>query len=886
MPEPQTADTGTATAPPPQYSPDEFAAQIKAKYPVYKDWPTDHLVNEVTTKHPEYKSWVKTAPAQATPEAIERNKQESPFEKENKPSFLGEAMRTAEKIPLKVIGIDTNAGGRSGWSAGLGAGYDWVKQNAKAALDAVNPFRVGAPSMVKDVVHGMDDTSREGEIISRTGRSVEPAAANETGAFQNRPGGPVQKLGAELEHPQLASALRTAASMVPVVGPSAVHAGHSLARATNTQEAGEALADAGGTAGQAFLMSEPGQRFTNQAIEKVGGGVNRSIVKPVANAASSAVERFKTPEAQRAMTQAIQPGVNIPRAQESIGIAGPRMQQVREATGREVNNTGDALELNRDAKKVVLKAIEDRVGPVADLQPDTSTVAKAMRGSMDNITRKQYGAAADAIEKRASVYDEGGHTFRDIENRIQTLNNHLANFYKQATPGENPVSMHAEADLAEVKELRDVLDKGVENLSGDGVKDLKREYGAQRDVEKALARQHAVTTRQKGAGLWEGLAYLHAAGELASGNLMGAAKSAATLAAGKRLATLRNPNFLLKQAFHGKDAFEAAEAIPAHAGPPAPHGLLPKPATEAGFTQEDASGSTRGGRYTTPAAQLGNDNPIEAKFIREIPKASRSPQAQLPRSAQSLDFMRQAMGKVPPAVDERFARESTSPVQGHEWADERRQGPFGEGGIRTTPKGELRGTSSEDARSLIQQTLDMMRSGDRPGRYYDENEMGDYNPQKEQSASRGVTSGGRWRGVSSMRTMLPWLQDNDFSPAELERALKAFDKGKVTSAMASAMKFVEREAAERSQGNEAEPGGREPGDESEEEAPMPAVGDYKPSKKAQEMSAPRQSLGPEWEAGELSHEISRYKSILQNPKATLEERAMASAKLRELQEEH
>jgi len=44
------------------YSVDEFAAQIKAKFPEYANWPTDHLVSEVVAKHPEYRSWVTLDP--------------------------------------------------------------------------------------------------------------------------------------------------------------------------------------------------------------------------------------------------------------------------------------------------------------------------------------------------------------------------------------------------------------------------------------------------------------------------------------------------------------------------------------------------------------------------------------------------------------------------------------------------------------------------------------------------------------------------------------------------------------------------------------------------------------------------------------------------------
>lgn len=61
-----------------QYTPEEFASQIKAKYPVYKDWPTDHLVNEVVTKHPEYKSWVKAAEPAGSQTSAQKTEQPQP----------------------------------------------------------------------------------------------------------------------------------------------------------------------------------------------------------------------------------------------------------------------------------------------------------------------------------------------------------------------------------------------------------------------------------------------------------------------------------------------------------------------------------------------------------------------------------------------------------------------------------------------------------------------------------------------------------------------------------------------------------------------------------------------------------------------------------------
>ena len=40
------------------YTIEQFATQIKDKYPEYKDWDNEYLTRQVITKYPEYKDWV------------------------------------------------------------------------------------------------------------------------------------------------------------------------------------------------------------------------------------------------------------------------------------------------------------------------------------------------------------------------------------------------------------------------------------------------------------------------------------------------------------------------------------------------------------------------------------------------------------------------------------------------------------------------------------------------------------------------------------------------------------------------------------------------------------------------------------------------------------
>ena len=690
-----------------------------------------------------------------------RTTADNPIEK-NAPSMLSRVASEAAALPARAVGIGVEKD----------AGTNWVKSNVKMAADLANPMRVGAPQVVKDIVHGMDDTSREGEMIARTGRSVERAAPGEAGAMQSRPGGPVFKSGAELEHPQAASWIRKAASFAPVVGPAAVRAGHELA----TGREGDTIAgvaDAAAVASQTALMTKGGQEAAERAVTPVVRPVARGVTA-VGRAGYRGLIKGEPPkalikDAPVTFKQAIQPGVNVPKGDESIAIAGPRMQQVMQERGMNMQReTGDGavpvtkkgLDVVKAAKETIYDAIDKRLGPVAELSPDTKPVGDAIRGTMDKVSRRQFPEVAAKLDERAAAYDGNDFTLRDIENRIQRGNVELAGHYNQTVGKNAGLSWDGEATKAELTASRKLLDQKIKALTGNtDITDLKREYGALRDVERSLAKQHAISTRVKDAGLWEGLAYLHAAGDLISGNALGAAKAGGVLAIGKMLKNMRDPNWLLEQSFHGPKAFQAAKPIAASSGPPAPAGLLTEGPKPAGWNAEDASGTNRGqsGRWTTPAAQLPDQEPIKPTFIREIPKTrpgTRTPIRGLLTSGEK------AASTTPPAVEQKFAAEKVG--GGPNWLK----------------------TASEPVTSINQR-----------------------------SAQTG--------------------------PKEL------------------------------------------PGTSGPSGKFLKAARGYKPSEKAETMSAPAKKYGPEFEAQQAQEEINRSRAIQDDPKASDEVKAVASERLRD-----
>src|SRR5579884_237697 len=614
------------------------------------------------------------------------------------------------------------------------------------------------------------------------------------------------------------AAIGAAAIAAPeIVGPAMVaHGGLQLARnlpealrgnpeaVEKTFLAGSEAASGGAMTGGA--IASPAPTMTGRLV-RAG---NRALIKGEPPAAI-------VPAAPKAFTQAIQPGVNIPRAQESIQIAGPRIQQLRQAGAlrdldgnpiSEIRSTGQLLGAVRSAKQAVIGAIEQRLGPVEQLQVDASAAGKAMRDSISKRVREQFPQQAARIEARSAAYDKPM-SLRDIEDAIIDANDDLKGFYKQPVAGESPVTADTRATQAEVRVLRNLLHTKEEELSGAGVKDLKREYGALRDVERAAARQHAIRTRTKEGGLWEGLSYLHAAGDLLSGNALGAARAGGALAVGRMLKTLRNPDFLIEQSFHGPKAFAPAEPIARAPGPPQPRALLGPGATPLGpGIQPDTSGTFRDptARWATPRAALPEPSPTPAKFIREIKRQSVKP---APEVRGFLPSGEAPETSIPPVPEEQFTREEVRPsAAGAEFAPERRLGTMGRGGVRTTPAAQLPGVAEsilpEQASLLVRQTLDIMRSADRPGRYFAETTPEEHTLAGRRDFKHGERMGGHWYSVGSLRDQLPWIKETEFTPQQLEQALQSLEKGRITKVMRSAMDYLRRGAGPRM---------REPGEE-------------------------------------------------------------------------
>jgi hypothetical protein len=345
-------------------------------------------------------------------------------------------------------------------------------------------------------------------------------------------------------------------------------------------KAGQTRQVATDTAGATALAASPYLiKAGTYAAEHIGAPLARAVTEAASDIMPERVKSLTRnfgitkPPPEKALTQALQPGVNIPRAAESFEIGGPRLQNVAQGMGEQITEPGHLIpgaKVMQAAKHGIWDAIEERIGPLDDRLADTTDVANAMKEAVPDRIREQYPEQAARLDKRAETYI-GQKSLRQLENNIESANNDLRGLYSRPNLTDSSVSADAAMTKAEVEANRALLDRKVEELSGnEDVATLKREYGALRDIEKAAARANRVVSRQKNMPLYEGLAALSAAGDLVSGDLFGAAKGAFKIGVGRYLQRLRDPNYLIDQAFQGRNAFKPAADIPA-AKPPIPH---------------------------------------------------------------------------------------------------------------------------------------------------------------------------------------------------------------------------------------------------------------------------------------------------------------------------
>ena len=298
--------------------------------------------------------------------------------------------------------------------------------------------------------------------------------------------------------------VHAALQSTPIIGPSIETAGNDIHDENYSGAAGGLTGVIGQVAAPELLEKAPAavQSLTTTAKELA---VIRSLVDG-------------PPESL--MTQAIKPGKNNVGWNADVQKALPNIKAAEEQLGRPIAGLDDALEATAHAKKSIWKQYVDRLTPAAKMgaQIDGNAIADAMVNSIDKRTALQNPGLVEKVKATADTYRRPI-GLDEAEDFLQSANKDLNSYYAKNKVGRqvalNDPSMSS--TVAEAEALRDGLYSKLDDISGPGTGDLKKQYGALTNIEKEMTGRKLVADRQQPNSLSEQIGMVRGAGKMARG---------------------------------------------------------------------------------------------------------------------------------------------------------------------------------------------------------------------------------------------------------------------------------------------------------------------------------------------------------------------------------
>jgi hypothetical protein len=503
------------------------------------------------------------------------------------------------------------------------------------------------------------------------------------------------------------------AAALPLVGPWAAHLGERA----GTGDIGGATGEALGTVAAGGIANE----LPN--VSRIADKVVRGTPFTDAGRLDAAVKQITTVKP---------PTMNEVEYEGRVRQAVGDLQDIATKNGGKIESPIDA----RNAINERIGQLEHPIGtqlealrndPRFQVHPDeyqgaiSSAIDQAL-GKLDTLNPEEKAAA------KAKVMDWFGErpkSYAELEGNRQRMNQEADKYWKADTAGKRAIDVSdatATAQRAAGNALRDMLygddaNPGMLEKAGIKITDSDGNPVNMRDFRKRVGnlieiRDHfedAIVKAQR-SGDWSAFGAMSKGPSLAAGGLgalwgMMSGHLGLGIVGGEALKSLadyrntKNANLNTEKAFRNLASTAPQEPAPqlnVTATQPPPlrdQRALPAPATAAGWNEPDTSGPVRGGRWTTPAAQLSGVGAIHAQFVREIPHAPAevpnrpllpAPQPEVPLPATN----------IPPLVTPQHAVEPTGTMENPSLV-----GIRGQGGIRTAAP-RFRGEIPEKPSSL------------------------------------------------------------------------------------------------------------------------------------------------------------------------------------------
>lgn len=273
---------------------------------------------------------------------------------------------------------------------------------------------------------------------------------------------------------------------------------------------------------------------------------------PVARATEGAVNRLSgfadgTPE--QVITRVARPNKNNVSWNSDTQTAIPLMKSAEKVIGKPIDDFESAITANNVAKKQIWAQVQQRMQAAgqAGATIDGNAIADAIMQSVDKRTALKDPALAQRVQQFADTYRRPI-PVNEAEDFLQSGNAQLNGYYAKNKVGRQAALNDPEtaSTVFETDALRDALYNKIDQLSGPGASQLKKAYGALKNVGNALETQKLVYDRKAPTNMPEQLSYLKAGGKILTGNVPGGVKD---IAVQRFLSEVNDQNAMIGRAF-------------------------------------------------------------------------------------------------------------------------------------------------------------------------------------------------------------------------------------------------------------------------------------------------------------------------------------------------
>lgn len=479
-------------------------------------------------------------------------------------------------------------------------------QHWSQRLGLSNPIASGVVDAAEGAVSGLAGTVYQGGDMIRRGLGMDRI----------------------INQPDVQQAMSTPDSL-------AGRAGHFLEQAAEYAVPAGIATRATKGAGLVARMAGQGAASGATALVQSGGNpvaagtamVLGSAGPAIGPAAQAVTARIGKVNPTMAMVKALKPAATNTGFVAALDKAMPEIKAVEQEIGKPISGVRDLLEATKAAKERIWSQLEQIAGPQMQRGVDGTPIAEEMLRSIPAKVRLENPEQVARVVEAASQYRRT-FTVQQLETLLQDTNAELQSYYgkypgaQRAALRANPETAHT---VAQAEKLRDLINKSLDSAGEGGAPaELKRRYGALRNIENEVYRRINVAERQAPESLSQQLTKTEAIGKLAKAgykaarlDLLGAGADAAEAIASAKysnyLKELNSTDSLVRRSFEQYTKMPQ----PIHYEPVAPRALL----TEGAIRMPGAPDPS--GVWAVPG-QFAQREPI-GNPSRLLPPASRGP---------------------------------------------------------------------------------------------------------------------------------------------------------------------------------------------------------------------------------------------------------------------